>query len=318
MSSGDDELPVWERSYEPPQPAGLHPLRAQVTAAVENFLASGNPDRGLIQIAAGIGRLYLIANICIRLLDSGRYHRILIITDTRLRAEQMVDTIRHQSRSTLSTSSVAEPMVELLEPGSSRTASILVTTIQRLLHYSAGVERVERPTKRDFTPQSASRDIFTTCDVVVVEETQQMMHLALRSVLEGFSVPLIGFTSSADSKSLEFFSGRLLWKYTLEQAIGDSYVLDYDVFRLKWGIHPLGEGDAGSVRDVIDAPDEVRAVLSEFKTLLFSTMFPGRTIVPKTLIYAKSNLHADLVVDLCREVFEANADFACPATTHPL
>jgi type I site-specific restriction endonuclease len=71
------------------------------------------------------------------------------------------------------------------------------------------------------------------------------MQLATRSVLEGFSVPLIGFTSSADSKSLAFFGGRLLWKYTPEQAVGDGYVLDYDVFRLKLGIHPLGAGDAG-------------------------------------------------------------------------
>ena len=108
-------------------------------------------------------------------------------------------------------------------------------------------------------PQPGNRDIFTVCDVVIVEETQRMMQLAMRSVLEGFSVPLIGFTSSADSKSLAFFGGRLLWKYTPEQAIGDGYVLDYDVFRLKSGIHPLGEGDAGSARDVIDAPDVVRS-----------------------------------------------------------
>ena len=44
-------------------------------------------------------------------------------------------------------------------------------------------------------------------------------------------------------------------------------------------------------------------------------MFPGRTIVPKTLIYARSNLHADLIVDLCREVFEADADFAVKITS---
>jgi superfamily II DNA or RNA helicase len=306
---------VWERSHEPPQSAGLHPLQAQVTAAVENFLASGNPDRGLIQLATGVGKLYLIANICIKLLDSGRYHRILIITDTRLQAEQIAETIRHQSRSTLSTSSAAEPMVELLGQGSSGTASILVTTIQRLVHNSAGVERAERPTQRDFMQRSASRDIFTTCDVVVVEETHQMMHLPMRNILEAFSVPLIGFTSSADSKSLEFFGGRLLWKYTPEQAIGDGYVLDYDVFRLKPRIQPLGEEDAGPARDVTDAPDEVRTVLCEFRTLLFSVMFPGRTIVPKTLIYASSNSHADRIVDLCREVFEANADFAVKITS---
>ena len=133
-------------------------------------------------------------------------------------------------------------MAEFLGQGSSGTASILVATIQRLVHVSAGVERVEIPAKHDLIPQSTSRDIFTTCDLVIVEETQQMMQLPMRSVLEGFSVPLIGFTSNADSKSLEFFGGRLLWKYTPEQAIGDGYVLDYDVFRLGVEDPPSGRG----------------------------------------------------------------------------
>ena len=319
MSGDDDELPAGERSHGKGEAsrrsAALHPLQAQVTAAVENFLASDNPHRALIQLAPGVGKFYLMANICARLLDSGRYHRILIITDTRLQAEQVAETIRHQSRSAVKTSSDAEPLVELLGQGSSGTASILVTTIQRLLRDSGGVDRVERPTQRDFMPESADRNIFATCDVVVVEEAQRMMQLPMRSVLEGFSAPLIGFTSSADSKSLEFFGGRLLWKYTPEQAVGDDYILNYDVFRLGMGTHPLGEGYAGSAGDVIDAPDVVRALLREFRAQLFSAMFPERTIVPKTLIYAKSNLHADCIVDLCRQVFEADTEFAVKITS---
>ena len=285
MSGDDDEPPVGERPHEKgvpsPHSAGLHPLQAQVTAAVENFLASGKPDRGLIQLATGVGKLYLIANICTRLIDSGRYHRILIITDTRLQAEQIAETIRRQSRSTVNTSSDAEPLVELLGQGSSGTASILVTTIQRLLRDSGDVDRVERPVQRDFMPQSADRNIFTTCDIVIVEEAQRMMQSPMRSVLEGFSAPLIAFTSSPDSKSLEFFGGRLLWKYTPEQAVGDGYVLDYDVFRLSLGTHPLGEGYAGSAGDVIDAPDVVRALLREFKAQLFSADVSGANNRPQ-------------------------------------
>ena len=98
-----------------------------------------------------------------------------------------------------------------------------------------------RPTKRDSYHNRLS-GIFATCDVVIVEEARRMMRSPMRSVLEGFSVPLIGFTSSADSKSLEFFGGRLLWKYTPEQAIWDGYILDYDVFRLESRTHPHGQG----------------------------------------------------------------------------
>lgn len=319
MSGDDDELSVGERSGErgeaSPHRAGLRPLQDQVTAAVEDFLAGDNPDRALIQLAAGVGRSYLIANICARLLGSGRYHKILIITDTRLRAEQIVEAIRDQSRFTFNAPSDAGPLVELLGQGSARTASIMVATIQRFLRDGGDVDQVESPAQRDFMPQPDNRDIFTACDVVVVEDTQRMMQLAMRSVLEGFSVPLIGFTSSADSESLEFFGRRLLWKYTPEQAIGDGYVLDYDVFRLQLGIHPLGAGNSGSAGQVTDAPDVVRALLREFRAQLFSAMFPGRTIVPKTLIYARSNSHADLIVRQCREVFDAGIDFAAKITS---
>jgi superfamily II DNA or RNA helicase/CBS domain-containing protein len=315
MSGDDDELPMGERFHEPSRFADLHPLQAQVMATVENFLASGNADRALIQLAAGVGKLHLIANICARLLDSGRYHKILIITDTRFQAEQIAEIIRRQSRSIQNMSSGAEPLVELLEPGYAGTASILIATIQRVMHSSRGVEQGERSARSEFMSQAAGRGVFATCDVVLVEETQPMMYLTRQSALEGLSVPLIGFTSNADSKTLEFFGGRLLWKYTPEQAIEAGYILGYDVFRLNLGTHPSGERGAGSARDVIDAPDEVRSFLHEFKALLFSAMFPGRTIVPKTLIFAKSHSHADLIVDLCREVFEANPAFAVKITS---
>ena len=317
MSSDDDEALAWERSHQHPQSVDLHPLQAQVTAAVDNFLESGNPDRGLIQLATGIGKLYLIASICIRLLDSGRYQRILIITDTRLAAEQIVETFRRQSPSVLSTPSAPESMVELLGQRFSGAASILIATIQRLVHNSADVESSERLTKSDFAPRSGNQDIFASCDLVIAEETRQMMQLSMRSVLERIPVPLIGFTSNADSKSLEFFGGRLLWKYTPEQAVEDGYILNYDVFRLESRIYSPRGAVAGSADDVIDAPDEAaRAVLNEFRALLFSTMFPGRTIVPKTLIYARSDSHADEIVRLCREVFEGNADFAVKITSN--
>ena len=40
------------------------------------------------------------------------------------------------------------------------------------------------------------------------------------------------------------------------------------------------------------------------------TLFPGRTLVPKTLIFAKDDSHAEDIVHLCREVFGKGNDFA--------
>ena len=52
---------------------------------------------------------------------------------------------------------------------------------------------------------------------------------------------------------------------------------------------------ANSDRDVV-APDQIRTVIKTFKDRLFTEIFPGRTEVPKTLIFAKDDSHAEDIV----------------------
>jgi type I site-specific restriction endonuclease len=67
-------------------------------------------------------------------------------------------------------------------------------------------------------------------------------------------------------------------------------------------------------RDVV-APDQIRTVLETFRAKVFTEMFPGRTDLPKTLIFAKDDTHADDIVRLCREVFGKGNDF-CKKITY--
>ena len=67
-------------------------------------------------------------------------------------------------------------------------------------------------------------------------------------------------------------------------------------------------------RDVV-APDQIRTVLTTFRDKLFTEIFPGRTDVPKTLIFAKDDSHADDIVRICREVFGKGNDF-CQKITY--
>ena len=57
-------------------------------------------------------------------------------------------------------------------------------------------------------------------------------------------------------------------------------------------------------------PSQIRTVLQAFKDALFTDLFPGRTLVPKTLIFAKDDSHAEDIVHLVREVFGKGNDFA--------
>jgi type I restriction enzyme R subunit len=62
-------------------------------------------------------------------------------------------------------------------------------------------------------------------------------------------------------------------------------------------------------RDVV-ALDQIRTIIKTFKDKLFTEIFPGREWVPKTLIFAKDDFHAEDIVKIAREEFGKGNDFA--------
>jgi type I restriction enzyme, R subunit len=62
-------------------------------------------------------------------------------------------------------------------------------------------------------------------------------------------------------------------------------------------------------RSVI-APNQIRLVLETYRDTLPTELFPGRTEVPKTLIFAKDDHHAEEIVHIAREVFAKGNEFA--------
>ena len=63
------------------------------------------------------------------------------------------------------------------------------------------------------------------------------------------------------------------------------------------------------------APDQIRTIIRTFKDRLFTEIFPGRTEVPKTLIFAKDDSHAEDIVSIVREEFGKGNDF-CQKITY--
>ena len=127
-------------------------------------------------------------------------------------------------------------------------------------------------------------------------------------------------------------------EYSHEQAVADGVNVNYDVYRIRTAITAAGSKvDAGFYvekrdretratrweqlsddfaydpdqldRDVV-APDQIRTIVKAFKDKLFTDIFPGRTEVPKTLIFAKDDAHAENIVELVREEFGKGNEFA--------
>ena len=66
-------------------------------------------------------------------------------------------------------------------------------------------------------------------------------------------------------------------------------------------------------RDIVN-PDQIRTVVRTFRDKL-SEIFPGRTEVPKTLVFAKTDSHADDIIQTVREEFAEGNEF-CKKITY--
>jgi type I restriction enzyme, R subunit len=179
-------------------------------------------------------------------------------------------------------------------------------------------------------------------DVVIVDECHRSIYGVWRQVLDYFDAFIVGLTATPNKQAFGFFNQNLVMEYTHEQAVADQVNVDFDVYRIRTEITEHGSTlDAGLVtsfrnrqtralrwetldEDVtygaqlldraVVAKDQVRTVIRTFKERLFSEIFPGRSEVPKTLIFAKDDSHADDIVQIVREEFGKGDDFAVKIT----
>jgi type I restriction enzyme R subunit len=177
-------------------------------------------------------------------------------------------------------------------------------------------------------------------DFIVTDECHRSIYGVWRQVLEYFDAHLIGLTATPSSHTLGFFKQNLVSEYPYEQSIVDGVNVGFEAFRIRTLVSEHGgtvnseyhvpvrdrrtrairykqlDGDIEYTRQQLDntvtVPNQIRAVLQCYKEKLFTELFPGRTgeWVPKTLIFAKDDNHAEEIVHIAREVFGQGNDFA--------
>ncbi len=180
-------------------------------------------------------------------------------------------------------------------------------------------------------------------DLIIVDECHRSIYGKWRHVLEYFDAFILGLTATPYSQTLNFFNQNLVYEYRHEQAIQDGVNVGYYVYRIKTEITEIGstvgKGSYVARRDrdtrrlswetldedeeytgnqldrEVVAEDQIRTVIQTFKDSLFTDLFPSRQTVPKTLIFAKDDSHAEDVVHIVRDVFARGDDF-CQKITY--
>ena len=158
-------------------------------------------------------------------------------------------------------------------------------------------------------------------------------------MIEYFDAYLIGLTATPDSRTYGFFQKNVVSEYSHERAVADKVNVGNEIYLIDTRITRSGEtlkaeqlvekraarnpcppvGTAGRTgrstiplsqldRSVVN-PDQIRTVIRAFRDNWARNISSAVGELPKTLIFAKTDSHADDIVQTVRQEFGEGNEF---------
>lgn len=330
-------------------------LRDCQITAVENLEESfkKNKPRALIQMATGAGKTYTAITSMYRLIKHADAKRILFLVDTKNLGEQaeqeLMSFLPNDDNRKFTELYNVKRLNSAFVPGDSQ---VCISTIQRM--YSllkdqpldeaaeeinpAEMVQPKEPMPVVYNPK-ISPEFF---DFIFIDECHRSIYNVWQQVLDYFDASLIGLTATPDNRTYGFFKKNVVSEYDHEKAVADGvnvgnevYVIDTQITRQggqvkadqqvekrervtrkkRWERQDEDEAYSSKQldRDIVN-PDQIRTVIQTFRDRL-PEIFPGRDEVPKTLVFAKTDSHADDIIQTMREEFGEGNDF-CKKVTY--
>ena len=345
---GAQPEPLRKRLHRLPRldPAGLRDCQI---SAIENLEASFKDDRprALIQMATGSGKTYTAITAVYRLLKHADAKRILFLVDTRNLGEQAQQEFMAYVPSDDNRKFVELYNVQRLTSSFvAGDSQVCISTIQRMYSILKGEEMdtaAEEINPAELVqPKESPPVVYNPTlppeffDFIIIDECHRSIYDLWRQVLEYFDAYLIGLTATPDNRTYGFFRKNVVSEYSHEQAVADGVNVGNEVYvvetersqhggqiragrsvekrerltrRKRWEIQDedLAYNARALDRSVVN-PDQIRTVIRTFRDKL-PEIFPGRKEIPKTLIFAKTDSHADDIIQTVREEFGQGNEF---------
>lgn len=174
-------------------------------------------------------------------------------------------------------------------------------------------------------------------DLIIVDECHRSIYSSWRRVLEYFDTArIVGLTATPVPQTLAFFNMNKVVDYTLEKSIADGVNVAHRTYRINTqatqGGGIIHKGDTTTTqyryddsqeqtkvvedthyeahhlnRDIVN-PMQIRTILEEYRRVIYTQLYPERepdmNYIPKTLIFAQDEAHAERIVQIAKDVFE--------------
>src|SRR6266446_6533775 len=359
----------------PEQIAKLRPYQRECIVEVEKAIL-GNKHDMMVAMATGTGKTYLTVAQVYRLLESKLVRKVLFLVDRKVLAAQAVREFnafntpkgnkftqeyevysQRFQREDFGDDDPFDPKIlpneYLTAPKTSHTF-VYVSTIQRMARNLFGAEGSfgQAAGDADIEEDADRLDIpIHAFDLIIADEchrgyTAQATSI-WRNTLQHFDSIRIGLTATPAAHTIAMF-GEPVFRYGVEQAILDNWLVDYDPITIHSNVRINGvflkEGeqvgkidthtglealdnledertfDASAVEHAVTAPDSNRKIIQEIAKYAYQhEQETGR--FPKMLLFAVNDLlhtsHAQQLVRICREVFNQGDDFVQKITGNP-
>lgn len=335
-------------------PTGLRTCQSTAIASLEASLKQDKP-RALIQMATGAGKTFTAITASYRLLkEPVNASRILFLVDTKNLGEQAEqEFLSFLPNDDNRKFGELYGVQRLKSPHVPTDSQVYISTIQRMysiLKDEPLDEALEEhnPAEQYTKPREPLPVVYNPklppefFDVIIIDECHRSIYNLWRQVLEYFDAYLVGLTATPDQRTYGFFRKNLISEYSHEQAVADGVNVGHEVFiietekttkggtinadllverrerqtrKKRWETQDEDEAYTAKQldRDIVN-PDQIRTVIRAFRDSL-PTIFPGRKEIPKTLIFAKTDSHADDIIQTVREEFGESNQF-CKKVTY--
>lgn len=326
-----------------------HGFRDCQIKAVNNLEKSfsDNKPKALIQMATGAGKTYTAITSIYRLLKFCGARRILFLVDTRNLGKQAMDEFTAYKPSDSTKTFTELYNVQLLKSSYiAPSTNVVICTIQRLYSILCGEEldpsleddpltdNIKQPKEVVFN-EKYPVGFF---DFAFIDECHRSIYNLWKQVLDYFDFFQIGLTATPDKRTFAYFNQNVVSEYPREQAIIDGVNVGEDKYMINTKITTHGgviyktehlvevrerltrkerwesiDEDINYEAEQLDKdivnPSQIRTIIKAFKEAVETTVYPERKELPKTLIFAKSDSHADDIIKIVREEFGKGNEF---------
>lgn len=334
--------------------AGLRDCQISAVTGLEKSLAENRP-RSLVHMATGAGKTFTAITSVYRLLKFGGAKRVLFLVDTRNLGKQAhQEFMAYQPTDDARKFTELYGVQRLAGPTIDPHAQVVISTIQRMYSVLSGEpidESAEDTSLNEVQQRQAQAKLVRysaavpveTFDVIVIDECHRSIYNLWKQVLDYFDAFLVGLTATPDKRTFGFFNENIVAEYGYEQSVADGVNVGYDVYEIVTEITAKGEvvraqswvdrrdrqtrkkrwsqtedDEVYTGKDLdrsVVNPSQIRKVIEAMKLAVETEIFPKRKETPKTLIFAKTDSHADDIVQTVREVY-AQGNAFCRKVTY--